>query len=157
MFVIAILVHVVLFAKGLDDILRGFALAILPVDAAFADPLFVAIADDAVSEIPYVEERGVVTIASGDAPTTVEHDLPNARDAGQQVADVGPVADVPHLEGPIGSGQDLELVVLEASDRARMRREGVQQLASRRVPHPKGRISSGRHEVGMGQAEKADK
>ena len=116
--------------------------SLFSIYTALANPFFFSIAHDTLAKVPNVKIGRVVTIRGRNTPTSVEDDLPDAGDTRQQVTHIGSVANVPHLESPVGSTENLELVVLEAGNCTCVSSQSVQEIACGRIPHSKRRIGS---------------
>jgi hypothetical protein len=66
----------------------------------------------------------LVPLNGSDAATLVEANLPNPTKVREKIAHAFAVLNVPHLQSPVRSRDDLLAIVLEAGDRASVRREG---------------------------------
>lgn len=102
-----------------------------------------------VSEIVALDGRNTTTI--------VEFDLPYTAEIGQEIADTGTCAYIPHLQGSIRPRDDLLTIVLEASDGTRVCTELVLAMTMFGIPDPKCGIGRGRDKVVILQREKTDK
>jgi hypothetical protein len=81
---VMILIHLVAQASidvSLCNVLVNFGIAIFAINAGFADPFFVTVTYDVVSKVPDIKEGSIMSIACGDTPSSVEHDLPYAGNA----------------------------------------------------------------------------
>jgi hypothetical protein len=121
----------------IQGVIRIFVLDI-DLSRRLTDPVLAVFA-----EVPDVEPRLVVPVTRRDAPAALKRNLPDANNAREEIPDRLPIPDVPHLQRAIRAREYLELVVLEAGDRARVPGQAVPQLARLRIPDAQGRIGSG--------------
>jgi len=85
-----------------------------------------------------------------------KRDLPNSLNSRHQIPHETSIPDIPHLERPFASTDDLHLVVLEAGDGSLMSGECVLASESRRVPDLDRRVGGGGDEVVGRDAKETD-
>ena len=105
----------------------------------------------------YLDVSKIVPLDCGDAAALVEADLPYTREVSKEIADTFTIADIPHLQRAIGARNDFLPIVLEASDCTSVSRQGGFTSARFRVPNPKSRIGSSRHQTIATEVKQTDK
>lgn len=90
----------------------------------------------------YLNIRQVVPLDSGNATALIETHLPHSGKVGEKVAHALAVAYIPHLEGTVGTGNDLLTVMLKAGDGTSVCRKGSLASARLWIPDAEGAVRS---------------
>lgn len=109
-----------------------------------------------VEKATYLDVSVVFTLYGSNAASIVELDLPYAAKIGEEVTHTSACAHIPHLQGSVGSGDDLLTIMLEASDGSSMRAEFVSAVAVFGVPYAESRIGGSRDQEIVLQRQKTD-